>query len=271
MELLPTSIRDALGRCLNQAPPVGNAHRFSGKVRDNFCFPNGRMAIVVTDRVSVFDFKIGTIPYKGQVLNQLAAWWFERLDSIGVPHHLLAMPHPNVSVVQKVTPLPIEMIIRAYLTGTTTTSSWYAYQHHDRTICGLKMPPGMKKNEPFPKVISTPTTKASMGHDENISRSDILDRGLVAEKTLEAAEHYALEMFALGQEVAKTRGLILVDTKYERGMTDEGKLIVIDEVHTPDSSRYWIAESYYACMEARHRTGRPGQGVRASNGDRGRI
>lgn len=246
----PLSLRDSLAHCLEQLQFAGAARHYSGKVRETFRFANARMAIVVTDRVSVFDFKIGTIPYKGQVLNQLAAWWFDRLDEIAIPHHLIAVPHPNVSVVRAVTPLPIEIVVRAYLTGTTTTSSWYAYQHHDRRICGIEMPAGMKKNEPFPAPIITPTTKPMEGHDENVSRADILARGLVAEPVLGRAEAYAMRMFAHGQKVAAARGLILVDTKYEMGLSDDGELIVIDEVHTPDSSRYWMAESYEARMAA---------------------
>jgi phosphoribosylaminoimidazole-succinocarboxamide synthase len=243
-------MRSALPNTIDRIAFDECRQRFSGKVRENFVFSNGAMAIVVTDRVSVFDYKIGTIPYKGQVLNQLAAWWFRKLDDIAVPHHLISVPHPNVSVVRCVTALPIEMIMRAYLTGTTTTSSWYAYQHHDRQIGGLEMPPGMRKNEQFPVAISTPTTKATSGHDVNISKSEILRRGLVTEEVYEAAEQCAVRMFAFGQHIARDRGLILVDTKYEFGLTDSGQLIVIDEVHTPDSSRYWLSESYDARMNA---------------------
>jgi len=244
-----SNIVKALGDTIDHIPFHTTAC-FSGKVRDNFIFGDGRMAIVVTDRVSVFDFKIGTVPFKGQVLNQLAAWWFAKLDDIGIPHHQLSMPHPNISLVRRVTPLPIELIVRAYLTGTTTTSSWYAYQNNERSICGLKMPSGMKKNEPFPDLMLTPTTKAVKGHDENISRQQILDRGLVDKCILDLAEQFALKMFKHGQRLAEERGLILVDTKYEMGITDEGALIIIDEVHTPDSSRYWLAESYKGRMDS---------------------
>lgn len=215
-----------------------------GKVRDSFVLDEARRAIVVSDRVSAFDFVLGTIPYKGQGLNQLAAWWFAQLDEIGVPHHLLEVPHPNISVVKNVTPLPVEIIVRAYLTGTTTTSSWYAYQHNDRTICGIEMPAGMVKNEKLPEVIITPTTKPEIGHDRNVSRQEILEEGLVSSDIYAQVEDYARRLFAHGQKVAADRGLILVDTKYEMGLTAEGQLIVIDEVHTPDSSRYWITETY---------------------------
>lgn len=222
----------------------GPAQHYTGKVRENFSFANQRRAIVVTDRVSAFDYVLGTIPGKGQVLNNLAAWWFDQLNDIAIPHHLITLPHPNISLVENVTPLPVEFVVRAYLTGTTTTSSWFAYQNHDREICGLNMPVGMKKNEAFPEVLFTPTTKPTEGHDVNIAEADIIAQGLMSAEQLDKAKTYSLKMFAYGQKVAAERGLILVDTKYEMGITTEGELIVIDEVHTPDSSRYWIADTY---------------------------
>jgi phosphoribosylaminoimidazole-succinocarboxamide synthase len=197
----------------------------------------------VSDRVSAFDFILGTIPFRGQVLNQIAAWWFQKLEGV-VPHHFVRMPDPNISLVKNAKPLPVEIIVRGYLTGSTKTSSWYAYEHLNREICGLTMPAGMKKNQVFAAPIITPTTKPTVGHDEPVSREQIIERGLVSEKIYAQAEKYALKMFALGQKVAKERGLILVDTKYEMGLDDAGNLMVIDEVHTPDSSRYWIAETY---------------------------
>lgn len=242
-------LEDALAHTIDRID-FPAAARFSGKVRENFVFDNGAMAIVVTDRVSVFDYGIGTIPFKGQVLNRLASWWFDKLHEIEVPHHLIATPHPNVSLVRRTTPIPVEMIVRAYLTGTTTTSSWYAYQNHGRQICGIDMPAGMKKNEKFPDLLVTPTTKAVVGHDANISRADILAEGLVSEAIYDLAETYALRMFEHGAAVAAKRGLVLVDTKFELGLTDHGELIVIDEVLTPDSSRYWKADTYEARLSA---------------------
>jgi phosphoribosylaminoimidazole-succinocarboxamide synthase len=236
-------IKAALAHTIDRIPLDG-PDRFSGKVRDIYSLGKDRMAIVVTDRVSVFDHIIGTVPFKGQMLNLLASWWFGKLDEISIPHHLLSTPHPNISVVRRATPLPIEFVVRAYLTGTTTTSSWYAYQHNRRMICDIEMPPGMRKNERFPDLMVTPATKATQGHDLNISRKGILEQGLVNETVLSLAEQYALEMFRYGQQVARERGLILVDTKYEMGLSDDGTLIVIDEVHTPDSSRYWVANTY---------------------------
>ncbi len=235
---------DDLKNCLEKIEFDNGKFFHHGKVRDSFVLDENRRAIVVSDRVSAFDFILGTIPFKGQVLNQLAAWWFKKLDDIQVPHHLLSVPHPNISVVKNVTPLPVEIIVRAYVTGTTTTSSWYAYQNNNRSICGIEMPEGMKKNEILPTPIVTPTTKPEVGHDRNISKAEILEEGLVTPEVYEKVEAYALKMFAHGQAVAAKQGLILVDTKYEMGLTPEGELLVIDEVHTPDSSRYWVAASY---------------------------
>jgi phosphoribosylaminoimidazole-succinocarboxamide synthase len=224
--------------------PEAQGHH-KGKVRESFILDDARRAIVVSDRISAFDFVLGTVPFKGQVLNQIAAWWFRKLDGI-VPHHLLDVPDPNISLVKNAQPLPVEIIVRGYLTGSTKTSSWYAYQHLDRKICGIEMPEGMKKNQKFAMPIITPTTKPTGEgeHDENISSAEVVSRGLVDEKTWKKAQEYAMKMFTLGQKVAAEHGLILVDTKYEMGMTTEGELIVIDEVHTPDSSRYWIEETY---------------------------
>lgn len=226
----------------------GAISHHSGKVRESFVLSQTRRAIVVTDRVSAFDFVLGTVPFKGQVLNQISAWWFDELEKINIPHHLLSVPHPNISIVKNAKVLPIEIIVRGYLTGSTKTSSWYAYQNLDRDICGIIMPEGMKKNEKFATPIITPTTKPEFGHDEAISREEILAQKLVTPQMYEQVEAYALKMFAHGQKVAAERGLILVDTKYEMGIDEEGNLMVIDEVHTPDSSRYWVEESYAARM-----------------------
>ncbi len=243
MNNLEEKIRSALDFCVEKVEFEGANEVFHGKVRDSFVFPDKR-AIVVSDRLSAFDFVLGTVPFKGQVLNQIAAWWFKKLDDIGIPHHIINTPDPNISVVKNVKPLPVEIIVRGYLTGSTKTSSWYAYQNCDRVICGIEMPEGMKKNQKFATPIITPTTKPEVGHDENLSREQILERGLVAPDIYAKAEEYALKMFAFGQAEMAKRGLILVDTKYEMGITADGELIVIDEVHTPDSSRYWIADTY---------------------------
>src|SRR4051812_13381370 len=243
-------IEMALNHTIDEIPGSPARRSISGKVRDVFELPGDRLALVTTDRISVFDYVIGSVPFKGQVLNQLAGWWLRKLDDIGIPHHLLSLPHPNVSIVRRATALPIEIVVRGYLTGSTKTSSWYAYQHHNREISGITMPAGMKKNEPFPAPIITPSTKPTVGHDVNISRREILEQELTTPQFLDAAEDYALRMFAHGQALAARRGLILVDTKYEMGITADNELIVIDEVHTPDSSRYWIRDSYDARMAA---------------------
>ena len=238
-------IRQALNSTVDKINfPEALAHH-SGKVRESFELPDNKRAIVVTDRISAFDFILGTVPFKGQVLNQITAWWFKKLDGV-VPHHMISMPDPNVALVKSVKVLPIEIIVRGYLTGTTKTSSWYAYNNHNRMICGLEMPAGMKKDEKFPEPIITPTTKptAAGEHDEAISREEIIEQGLVSAEVYDLAAVYALKMFALGQKIAAEHGLILVDTKYEMGIDADGNLIVIDEVHTPDSSRYWIAATY---------------------------
>jgi len=238
-------IKNALNSTVDKINFPGAKSQHSGKVREGFELDGNKRAIVVSDRISAFDFVLGTVPFKGQVLNQITTWWFKKLDGV-VPHHMISMPDPNVALVKSVKVLPIEIIVRGYLTGTTKTSSWYAYQNLNREICGLTMPAGMKKDEKFPEYMVTPTTKptAAGEHDEAISREEIIEQGLVSAEVYDLAAEYALKMFALGQKVAAERGLILVDTKYEMGIDADGNLIVIDEVHTPDSSRYWIADTY---------------------------
>lgn len=237
-------IQDTLQNTIDTVECPNALSHYHGKVRETFLLPNNKRAIVVSDRISAFDFVLGTVPFKGQVLNQIALWWFKKLDGI-VPHHIISSPDPNISLVKNVQPLPIEIIVRGYLTGSTKTSSWYAYQNHDRMICGLEMPAGMVKNQQFEELMITPTTKPEVGHDEAISREEILEQGLVDEEIYKKVEEYALTMFRMGQEEAKKKGMILVDTKYEMGIDEDGNLLVIDEVHTPDSSRYWMADDYY--------------------------
>ena len=214
----------------------------SGKVRDIYAFDNTRV-LITTDRVSAFDRVLGLIPYKGQVLNQLSAWWFKQTRNI-VANHVISVPDPNVTIARDAQPLPIEIVVRGFITGVTTTSLWHLYSQGDRQPYGIRLPEGLRKNDPLPKPIITPTTKALAGaHDERITRAEILARGIVAVPLWEQIEQSALSLFAYGQEVARRAGLILVDTKYEFGLVD-GRLTLIDEIHTPDSSRYWIAESY---------------------------
>lgn len=220
----------------------GWGEKEEGKVRDIYK-GNGRRLLITTDRVSAFDRVLGLIPYKGQILNQLSAWWFEQTADI-VNNHIISIPDPNAAIVQEAEPLPVEIIVRGYITGVTKTSLWYLYEQGDRTPYGIPMPDGLVKNDALPTPIITPTTKAERGqHDEKLTREEILERGLVSPELWEKVETAALALFARGQEVAARAGLILVDTKYEMGLVN-GELTIIDEIHTPDSSRYWIADSY---------------------------
>ena len=214
----------------------------SGKVRDIYTFGRYR-ALIATDRISAFDRVLGTIPYKGQVLNQLSAWWFEQTRDI-VSNHVVDVPDPNVMVVCETEPLPVEVVVRGYITGVTKTSLWHLYSQGERAPYGIPLPEGLHKNDPLPQPIITPTTKATGGgHDEQLTRDQIVKGGILPAKRWEEVERAALGVFARGQAVARKAGLILVDTKYEFGLYD-GKLLLIDEVHTPDSSRYWTQESY---------------------------
>ncbi|HLA41942.1 MAG TPA: phosphoribosylaminoimidazolesuccinocarboxamide synthase [Aggregatilineales bacterium] len=213
--------------------------RETGKVRDIYR-RDDVLLLITTDRVSAFDRVLGAIPFKGQVLNQLSAWWFEQTADI-VDNHMLDVPDPNVMIAREAEPLPVEIIVRGYITGVTGTSLWTLYTQGERKPYGIELPDGLQKNDPLPHPIITPTTKAIGGaHDERLTRDEIIERGIVEKSLYEQVEAAALAIFARGQEVAREAGLILVDTKYEFGVID-GRLVLIDEVHTPDSSRYWIA------------------------------
>jgi phosphoribosylaminoimidazole-succinocarboxamide synthase len=217
--------------------------RIEGKVRDNYV-RGDRRAIVVTDRVSTFDVVVGTIPFKGQVLNQLAAFWFERTAKVA-PNHLLDVPDPAVSLVRECKVLPVEFVYRGYLTGVTNTSIWTAYSKGERKYCGHTLPDGLKKHQKLPEPLLTPTTKAEKGlHDELTSREQLIASGVISEELYDQAAALAKRLFEEGTAFAASRGLILVDTKYEMGVDKNGELVLIDEVHTPDSSRYWYLESY---------------------------
>lgn len=213
-----------------------------GKVRDIWPV-DGKRIIVTTDRQSAFDRVLGTVPYKGQVLTRLTAWWFDRTADI-VPNHMLAMPDPNVLVVKAARVWPVEMVIRGFITGVTTTALWYSYERGERTIYGLEFPDGLRKNERLPEPVITPTTKAESGqHDERLTREEIIEGNYVPRDVYQAMESATRRLFARGQEVSESRGLLLVDTKYEMGDVD-GELTLIDEIHTPDSSRFWLADTY---------------------------
>jgi phosphoribosylaminoimidazole-succinocarboxamide synthase len=224
-------------------PELGD--KYVGKVRD--CYSkDGRRTIVVTDRISAFDVVLGTIPFKGQVLNQIAAYWFESTKQIA-SNHVISVPDPTVMVAAECELLPVEFVMRAYLTGVTTTSIWYHYEKGGRLFCGHKLPDGMRKNQKLDKPILTPSTKAAKGgHDQSVSRGEILASGALSADDFDRAGEMCARIFAFGQSLAAQRGLILVDTKYEIGRRRDGSLCFIDEVHTPDSSRYWYADDYQA-------------------------
>ncbi len=211
----------------------------SGKVRESWLLPDGRRVLVTSDRLSAFDRVVGLVPFKGQVLNQLAAWWFSQTEDI-IANHLLAVPDPNASVVVEAAPLPVEVVVRARLTGSTSTSVLPRYLAGEREIYGVRLPDGLEPHGPLPEPIITPTTKAAAGeHDEPITAAEVIDRGLVEPSLWTAVTEAAFALFARGQAVASDAGFVLADTKYEFGLLPDGQVILIDEVHTPDSSRYW--------------------------------
>jgi phosphoribosylaminoimidazole-succinocarboxamide synthase len=217
-------------------PALGDLYR--GKVRDNYS-RGDRIVMITTDRISAFDHVLGTIPFKGEVLSRLTAFWFDKVKDIA-PTHIVDVPDPSVMVVKRAKALPIEIVIRGYITG----SLWRDYQAGKAGAYGIDWPKGLRKDQAFEKPIITPSTKAEYGkHDEPISEQEILAKKLVAPEIWREATAVAHRLFARGQEWARSRGLILVDTKYEMGIAD-GKLVVIDEIHTPDSSRYWVAQGY---------------------------
>lgn len=215
-----------------------------GKVRDYYMLPDKKRVMITTDRQSAFDRILGLIPYKGAVLNLLAAYWFEQTKDI-IQNHLLEVPDPNVLIARTCEPIPVEMVVRGYISGVTNTSIWHSYKKGERTIYGLKFPDGLEKNQQLPTPVITPTTHGggANGHDERLTREEIIERGIVDKKLYEQMEKVALELFAFGSELVKKQGLILVDTKYEFGLY-EGKLMLMDEIHTPDSSRFWKADTY---------------------------
>lgn len=212
-----------------------------GKVRDSYKRDDGTRVIVVSDRISAFDCVLGTIPFKGQVLNQIAAFWFEQTRDLAA-NHVVDVPDPNVMVVRECEQLPVEFVVRGYITGVTKTSAWYNYQQGVRNMCGNPLPEGLRKDQKLESPIITPTTKLEK-HDRNISREEAIAEGLVDGATFDAAAEICLKLYDFGVRHAATRGLIFVDTKYEIGRLD-GQLIVSDEINTPDSSRYWYTDTY---------------------------
>jgi len=230
-------------------PELPNHYR--GKVRDNYDLPDGRRIIIATDRLSAFDRIITAIPFKGQVLTQIARFWFDKTREI-CPNHVIEYPDPNVLVCDRLAIMPVEIVVRDYLTGTTATSIWPMYKAGRREIYGIRFPNGLRENQKLQATIITPTTKAlDGGHDEPLIPEEITGRGLLTHQQWRTVSDLALALFARGRAIAEKRGLILVDTKYEFGFDETGRIILADEIHTPDSSRYWIRESYERRFAAR--------------------
>jgi phosphoribosylaminoimidazole-succinocarboxamide synthase len=219
-------------------------HKKVGKVRDSY-ITEDKIILVTSDRLSAFDRVLTTIPFKGQVLNQISAFWFDKTKDI-VKNQVLDVPDPNVIVAKKVNILPIEVVVRGYLTG----SAWRDYEA-GKDVSGIDLPKGMKKDQKFDTPLFTPSTKAEMGeHDEHISKEDIIKKKIVSEELLKHVEETAMDLFARGQKIAEANGMILVDTKYEFGLDENNELVLADEMHTPDSSRYWYADTYKELFEA---------------------
>ena len=217
---------------------------YRGKVRDNDDLPDGRRLIIATDRLSAFDLNIAAIPFKGQVLTQIARFWFDHTADI-CPNHVIDYPDPNVLLCQRLDILPVEIVVRDYLAGTTATSVWSMYKAGRREIYGLRFPDGLRESEKLPQTVITPTTKARDGeHDEPVTSAEIVEGGVLTAAQWQEVSSKALALFARGRDLAAARGLILVDTKYEFGLDRHGRILLADEIHTPDSSRYWFAETY---------------------------
>ncbi len=248
----PEGYADRIGQefanCLTETN-ISQGEKFEGKVRDRYDLGD-RMALITTDRQSAFDRVLAAVPFKGQVLNLTSAWWFEQTRHI-VPNQVLSIPDPNVTIAKKCTVFPIEFVVRGYITGTTDTSLWTVYQSGQRNYCGIDLPDGLVKNQKLSTNYLTPTIKGE-DHDRPISPDEIVSENWMTTDDWEHCSRIALELFAFGQARAAEHGLILVDTKYEMGRDENGEILLIDEIHTPDSSRYWIADSY----EQRMREGR---------------
>jgi phosphoribosylaminoimidazole-succinocarboxamide synthase len=231
----------------------GLPNHYRGKVRDNYDLPDGRRVIVASDRLSAFDRNLCAVPYKGQVLTETARYWFDATADI-CPNHVLAYPDPNVLIGQRLEMLPVELVVRGYLAGTTSTSILTLYNKGEREMYGVVLPDGLRANQRLPQPILTPTSKAADGdHDAPLSPAQILEQGLLIAEQWKQLSAYALALFARGQTLAAERGLILADTKYEFGLDADGRIVLADEIHTPDSSRFWKTATYQARFEAGER------------------
>jgi len=236
-EIIKNNLKNTLTEI--NIPELGE--KKTGKVRDTY-FKDKQIILVTTDRQSAFDRILASIPFKGQVLNQTSAWWFEKTKDI-IDNSVISIPDPNVVIQKKCQVFPFEVIVRGYLTGSTSTSAWTNYEKGVRNLCGNVLPDGMWKNQKFEKNIITPSTKFEE-HDRNITPDDIFNENFATREEWKFISQKALEVFTRGQKIAKEHGLILVDTKYEFGKDVEGNIFLIDEIHTPDSSRYWLADTY---------------------------
>jgi phosphoribosylaminoimidazole-succinocarboxamide synthase len=246
----PSLLAARLDLVLDDATIPELPNHYRGKVRDNYDLPDGRRIIIATDRLSAFDRNIAAIPCKGQVLTQTARFWFDETADL-CSNHVIEYPDPNVLVCRRLDIMPVEIVVRDYLAGTTATSVWSMYKAGRRDLYGVRFPDGLRENQKLPQTILTPTTKARDGeHDEPVTPGEIVERGLLTAAQWDAVAQVALALFARGREIAASRGLILVDTKYEFGIDGEGRIILADEIHTPDSSRYWFAETYPARFAA---------------------
>lgn len=238
---------ESITQALSQAYETSDlplANRKSGKVRDWYDLTGQRRLLITTDRLSAFDLNLAVVPYKGQVLNQLSAWWFEKTADV-ISNHILDIPDPNAAVVTEVKPFPVEVIVRGYITGVTETALWRRYELGERKIYGYTFESGLKKNQQLPEPIITPTTKGGItGHDERLTCAEVVEKGYLDAKSWEKIQTSALAIFKRGQQIALSAGMILVDTKYEFGLSTDGQIMLIDEVHTPDSSRFWKTDTY---------------------------
>ena len=235
-----------LNNCLTKTN-LSAGVKYGGKVRDRYELED-RLVLITTDRQSAFDRILAAIPFKGQVLNQTSAWWFEQTKDI-IPNHVINIPDPNATVARKCTVFPIEFVVRGYITGSTSTSLWTVYNSGDREYCGNVLPDGLVKNQKLDTNMLTPTTKEEH-HDRPISPSEIVNEGWMSQEDWDYCSGKAVELFTFGQKIAAENGMILVDTKYEMGRDEDGHIMLIDEIHTPDSSRYWLADSYEARISA---------------------
>ena len=236
-------IRRELGNCLIETT-ISQGAKSIGKVRDRYDLGD-RLALITTDRQSAFDRVLAAVPFKGQALNLTSAWWFDQTRHI-VPNQVLSIPDPNVTIAEKCTVFPIEFVVRGYITGTTSTALWTVYQSGRRQYCGIDLPDGLVKNQKLATNILTPTTKGV--HDRPISPDEIVSENWMTADEWEQCSRIALDLFAFGQAKAAEHGLILVDTKYEMGRDKNGEILLVDEIHTPDSSRFWVADSYQQRM-----------------------